>query len=78
MIKSPIELTKVLCDQAKNSGLVSSAIVIVMGDDGRISKTEFGFNKKKIENTANLPVVNDETSPESVVADKEAKSATKL
>ena len=46
MIKSPVELTKVLCDQAENSGFARAAIIVIIGHDGNVSKTEFGFNKK--------------------------------
>lgn len=63
MIKNTVELTKVLCDQAQNSGFARAAIVIVMGYDNNISKTEFGFNKQ------NLSPVAEESAPEEEAQD---------
>jgi hypothetical protein len=52
MINNALELSKVLCDQAKNSGFAKSAIVIIMTHDGNISKTEFGLNRVDMEDSA--------------------------
>jgi len=46
MIRNSLELSKVLSEQAENSGFARAAIVIIMGHDGEIHKTEFGFNKR--------------------------------
>ena len=70
MITNALELTKFLSDQARNSGFANACIVIVMGHDGQIHKTEFGFNRRTDVGTPNVVSPGEEPAVE---AAKEAE-----
>jgi len=67
MIQNSLELSKFLCDQAKDSGFAKTAVVIILDHDGNLSKTEFGFVHKDVEDSPSVSV-EDMAAGESTVA----------
>ena len=57
MVKNGLELSRYLCEQAKNSGFARAAIIIILDNNGSLHKSELGLvasDQKKDENVIEM------------------------